>query len=358
MFWEERGGTEVAGREVVWHTADDANDPATGITQANALVSEQGIEVLVGPVTTAVGAPVAEEMNRQNIPLLTPVLSDDNVTQRAPIEGLVRIAGWTASQVTHVLGDWAYDQGYRRVATICFDLQFGYEHCGGFSQVFKDRGGEVIEQLWHGIGEEDYSGYIAELRAADPDAVFVGNSGPDSVRFLQAWRDFGLKDEIPLLATETVLDQTSLRSLDAGVAEGLVSVGHWAEGRDAPVTAEFTETFLERYDRMPSYFAAAMYTAARWLEAALEDLGGDTSDPAAFVEAIRGVQLEDTPLGPVSLDDYDSTVLNVYIRQVEERDDGRLWNVVVDTYEDVSQFWTYDPAEYLEQPAYSRDFQG
>jgi branched-chain amino acid transport system substrate-binding protein len=358
MYWEERGSTEVAGREIVWHTADDANDPATGVTQANALVSQENVEVIVGPVTTAVGAPVAEEMNRQGIPVLTPVLSDDNVTQRSPIEGLVRVAGWTASQVTHAFGDWAYDQGYRRIATICFDLQFGYEHCGGFSQVFKDRGGEIIEQLWHGIGEEDFAGLIAQLRAADPDAVFVGNSGPDAVRFVQTWSDFGLKDEIPLLATETTLDQTSLRSLDADVAEGLISVGHWAEGRDAPVTSEFTSTFLERYGRLPSYFAPAMYAAAQWLESAIAALDGDTSDRAAFVEAIRAVQLDETPLGPMVLDEYDSPIENIYIRQVEVREDGLLWNVVIDTYENVSQFWTYDPEEYLATPAYSQDYQG
>lgn len=358
MYWDERGSTEVAGREVVWHTGDDANDPATGITQANALVSQEGVELIIGPVTTAVGAAVAEEMNRQDIPVLTPVLSDDNVTQRSPIEGVLRPAGWTASQVTHAFGDWAYDQGYRRIATICFDLQFGYEHCGGFSHVFKDRGGEIVLQLWHGIGEEDFAGYIAQLREADPDAVFVGNSGPDAVRFMQDWNDFGLKDEIPLLATETTTDQTSLRAVAPEAAVDLVSAGHFAEGRDAPATAEFTEAFIEKYGRVPSYFAAAMYATAEWVERAIEDLDGDLSDRAAFVEAIRGVQLDETPLGPVTLDEYDHTIENIYIRRVEERPDGLLWNVPFFTYENVSQFWTYDPAEYLQTPAYSRDYQG
>jgi branched-chain amino acid transport system substrate-binding protein len=38
--------------------------------------------------------------------------------------------------------------------------------------------------------------------------------------------------------------------------------------------------------------------------------------------------------------------------------DGKFWNVPVATYPQVSQFWKYDPATYLKQPPYSRDFQG
>jgi branched-chain amino acid transport system substrate-binding protein len=46
---------------------------------------------------------------------------------------------------------------------------------------------------------------------------------------------------------------------------------------------------------------------------------------------------------------------NIYIRKVEKKD-GRLVNTNIQTYPDVSQFWTYDPKEFMKQPAYSRDF--
>jgi branched-chain amino acid transport system substrate-binding protein len=46
---------------------------------------------------------------------------------------------------------------------------------------------------------------------------------------------------------------------------------------------------------------------------------------------------------------------NVYIRRVE-RKGGRLVNSVIQTYPNVSQFWTYDPKEFLKNPVYSRDY--
>jgi len=59
--------------------------------------------------------------------------------------------------------------------------------------------------------------------------------------------------------------------------------------------------------------------------------------------------------GGIRVDPYGNPIVNVYIRRVEGRD-GRLMNVVIDTYRDVSQFWKYDPLAFLAAPVYSRDY--
>jgi Asp-tRNA(Asn)/Glu-tRNA(Gln) amidotransferase A subunit family amidase len=38
-----------------------------------------------------------------------------------------------------------------------------------------------------------------------------------------------------------------------------------------------------------------------------------------------------------------------------ERVNGALQNTVIHTFPRVSQFWKYDPAEFLRQPVYARD---
>ena len=38
------------------------------------------------------------------------------------------------------------------------------------------------------------------------------------------------------------------------------------------------------------------------------------------------------------------------------RVNGKLTNTIVKTYPQVSQFWTYDPKQFVEQPVFSRDF--
>ncbi|MGQ0651485.1 MAG: ABC transporter substrate-binding protein, partial [Betaproteobacteria bacterium] len=77
-------------------------------------------------------------------------------------------------------------------------------------------------------------------------------------------------------------------------------------------------------------------------------------DKQAFIKALRAVRV-DTLRGPIKFDDYGNVVGNIDIRKVEKRD-GRLVNTPIHTYRDVSQFWNYDPKEFLKHPVWSRDY--
>ena len=61
------------------------------------------------------------------------------------------------------------------------------------------------------------------------------------------------------------------------------------------------------------------------------------------------------PIGPVRLDEYGTPILDIHIRKVA-RIDGKLTNTIIKTYPQVSQFWTFDPKKFVEQPVFSRDF--
>ncbi len=46
---------------------------------------------------------------------------------------------------------------------------------------------------------------------------------------------------------------------------------------------------------------------------------------------------------------------NIYVRRVD-RVGGKLQNAVIYSFSNISQFWEYDPENFLKQPVYSRDF--
>jgi branched-chain amino acid transport system substrate-binding protein len=356
LYWKLNGDT-VAGRQVVTFHEDDAGDPQIGLNKAQRLVENEQVSLMVGPLFANVGYAIAEYLGEQGVPGFLQVSSADDLTQRGRIDGVLRVGGWTSSQTSHPAGQWAYDEGYRRVVTICSDYAFGHEYCGGFVNTFTDAGGEIVDQLWAPLGTQDFGTYMAQIEAADADAVLSLQVGGDSVRFVEAWNSFGLKDSgPPLLGGETLLDQSLLRNM-GDEAEGLISFGKYAEGRDDPVTQEFVDAFDAEYGDLPSYYASVSYTAAQWTAMALEEVDGDIEDTDAFLEATRAIEL-DTPGGPMKLDEYDNPDQNVYVREVQRREDGRLWNVPIETFENVSQFWEYDPQEFLDHPVYSRDYQG
>jgi len=359
MFWDEQG-MEVAGRPVEIYYEDDAGDPDTALSKARLLVEQREVHMLAGLLFAHTGLAVADYVEDVGIPTFYPVVSADDLTQRTPVDNLVRIAGWTSSQVHHPFGDWVYENTEcRSVYTIASDYAFGHEVVGGFVNTFTDHGGEVAGQAWNPIAETDFSSYLATIEATEPDCVFSLQVGAAAVRLLQAYADFGLKDEIPFYAGEVQADQSILRGVEPPeAAVGYISIGHWAEGRESPATQEFVEKFDEEFGKLPGYYAPVCYVAADWIYRALEDIDGNVEDQEAFMAAIRDVEFADSALGPLSLDEYDNTIQNVYIREVVQREDGRIWNEVIESIPSVDQFWNYDAEEFLEQPVYSREYQG
>lgn len=363
LFWELNGNT-FGCREVRTIHADTASNPDIGLQKARELIEQRDVDMIVGPLLANVGLAVATYASEQGVPLFSPVSSADDLTQRDRLPGFIRVGGWTSSQANHVAGQYAYEEGYRRAITIAPDYAFGHENVGGFVNTFTDNGGEIVEVIYNPLGTTDFSTFMAQIQAAansgDADVVYSSQVGASSALFLQAWKDFGLGDSLDLIAGETTTDQALIRGVtDLSVLEGVVSVAKYAEGFDSPETQAFVDAFDARYSLIPSYYASTSYIAAEWTAAALEEIGGDIEDQDTFLEAVRGLEFA-TAGGPMSLDDYDNPVQNVYVRVLEERQDGtgRYWNVPIKVYENVSQFWTYDIDQFLECPVYSRDYIG
>ena len=88
----------------------------------------------------------------------------------------------------------------------------------------------------------------------------------------------------------------------------------------------------------------------------LEETGG-AIEGTDFITAARGLSLDDSVYGAITFDDTNNPVGPVYQTVVAEREDGTYWNVVEETFDEVSQFWTYGKETFLEQPVFSRDFQ-
>lgn len=358
LYWN-KVGKKSAGRAIEILVEDDASNPDTALQKARRLVEEHKVHFLIGDLLANTGLAVAEYVKTNGVPYFIPIIAADDLTQRKRIPNVVRIAGYSASQMPHPLADYAYKKaGLRKVITISQDYTFGHEQCGGFSQTFTEAGGTILQQFWHPINTADFSSYLAQIQGAKPDAVFAMETGADATRMLQQWSAFGLKDRIALLGAQNATDQSVIRTLGAE-AEGVLSSAHFAEGNDSPATKAFVATYEKAFGILPSLYGFSMYSGALWIDKGIAAAGGAVEDRAKFLDAIRHVVLEDSPLGrPVRLDDYGNPIYDVFIRKVVRRADGKLWNVPIEVYPNVSQFWTYKPEDYLKQPSYSRTFQG
>ncbi|HUK10976.1 MAG TPA: ABC transporter substrate-binding protein [Stellaceae bacterium] len=352
-FLKERDGT-IAGRKIELITADTAGVPATAKTRAQELVERDKVHVMIGPLATNEALAIDDYVRQSEVPMITTTSSATVDLRAHPLNPWLLHAGGTAPQVTYALGDYAARTlGYKRIGIVAEDFTYGYEGAGGFQLAFEAAGGKIVQKLWPPLNAPEYGAYLAQIKP-DLDAIYLGMAGINPLRFLKAYAEYGLAGKIPILGNTTATDEGILRNM-GDEALGVVTAGWYAATIDTPDNRRFVDGINAEYKHDPGFYTAGTYEALLIIEAALAKIGGKVEDAAGFLEALHNVHLDHGPIGPVHLDEYGTPILDIHIRKVE-RHGGRLVNAIIKTYPQVSQFWTYDPATFMQQPAFSRDF--
>jgi branched-chain amino acid transport system substrate-binding protein len=353
LFLDEIG-YQAAGRRIELIVEDDEAIPAVGLTKARKLIERDNVHVMAGTLLSSTGYALAPYVDSVHVPMLYPVVSADDLTQRKRTDWIVR-TGWSASQPNHAFGEYAYHTlKLRKVATVALDYAFGWESVGGFQRTFEAAGGTIVQKIWCPVSVHDFAPYLAQL-SREVDAVYALVLGRAALQFMRQYEEFGLKRRVPLIGGGTTTDEHVLPFM-GDEAIGVVTALHYSAALDTPTNKKFVAAYRQRYHKIPSYYSESMYTGGKWLVAAIEAIGGRVEDRAGLIEALRTVKPVNLPRGPVELDGYGGPVENVYIRKVE-RVNGELQNTVIETFPNVSQFWHFNPEEYLRLPLYSRRHQ-
>ncbi len=353
LFLKERNGM-IAGRKVELITQDTAGNPALAKTKLQELVEREKVQVTIGPLATNEALAMDGYVRESKVPLITTTSSATvDLKSRQPHPYVLHAFG-TAPQVTYPLGDYAAKTlKYKKMAIVAEDFTYGHEGAGGFQLAFEAAGGKIVQKLWPPLNAPEYAPYLAQIKS-DVDAIYTGFAGANPLRFLKQFSEFGLKGKVAVLGNTTMTDEGILK-LMGEEANGVYSAGWYAAGLDTPDNKKFVAAINAEYKHDPGFYTAGPYTALLIIEEALKGTGGKTDDAAAFLKAMHDVRLTHGPIGPVKLDEYGTPVLDIHIRQVV-RANGKLVNTILKTYPQVSQFWTYDPKQFVQQPVFSRDF--
>ena len=356
MYLDEVGG-DFAGAKVRFILEDGQGKPPVNVRKAQKLIRQDKVHLLIGGLLASTGYALAPVSTRTKTIYISPISAADDLTQRQKDKYPYFIrTGWTSSQPSHPLGEWACAQGYKRIVTIGADYAFGYEVIGGFHKAFEDCGGQIIQKLWAPIGTKDFGPYLPQLHR-DADAVFTLMVGPMSLQFPKQYKAAGLT--MPLLGGGTSADEFALPFM-GDEAIGYVTALQYSAALETPKNIAFVKKYRELYGKVPSYYSESNYTTAQWIHEAMKKAGGQWPGAKEFIRIFAEIRL-DSIRGPVQLDEQLNPVHNIYIRQVEKKKhhgyaETELWNTVVKTYPNVGQYWTYNKDAFLKQPVYSRTY--
>jgi branched-chain amino acid transport system substrate-binding protein len=350
-------GDKAAGMDIEIIKGSSDASPDSAVRAARKLVEQDGVKILVGPLSGDEGIAVKEYAKTQpDVTFINGSSAAQDTTFREPAENFFRFstdgAQWMAGLGTYVYND----KGYRSVATVAEDYSFPYTQVFGFMAEFCKAGGTVPSKSWVPIGNKDYSSVIAAI-PDEVDAIYVALGGADAVNFLSQYQQSG--GQAPLIGGSITVDQTVLTSKGKlrDVLIGTPAAGPTADTNDSQAWKDFVEAYKKQDGAFPSpsLFAHAYYIGMKAAILALDEVGGDLSDGGAkYREALAKLSF-DTPTGKVSLDANRNAIADIYLTEVTEDANGNLVNKMIQTVEQVNQTLGIDEAEFRALGAVSRE---
>ena len=360
MYIDEKGG-KLGGLPVEVIFEDTETQAEMMVTKTKKLIEHDQVHLLTGGMLAFEGLAIVDTITKAKIAYVghTGVTADEYSRLKSPyISG---VAHTTPSQETMPFGDYAYKVlGYRKMAMMGQDYAWGWQIAGGFHFGFERAGGKIVQKLWSPIGTADYAPFVTQLRR-DVDAIFAVLVGADVPRFVKAYSDYGLKGKIPLIGNEDLVAQDAIRYY-GDEALGIVGVTPYTPNLDRPALQKFVNAYRKRSGKIPSFWSECSYVAAMAIDRALLQLRKEgvraeelpkfvRNNAARFISAIKAIDLSDAPSSPIRVDVYNFGIRNFYVVKLVKKD-GKVFDQVIDTFRNISQFFTLTPADFLKNPVF------
>ena len=354
----KEAGYSAGGKKLEIIKGSSDASPDSAVKAARKLVEQDGVAILIGPLSGDEGLAVKDYAKTQpNVTFVNGTSAAQDTTLRDPAANFYRFstdgAQWMAG-----LGDYAYTvKGYKTVVTIAEDYSFPYTQVFGFMAGFCKDGGHVPKKFWVPIGNKDFSSVIGAI-PDKVDAIYVALGGADGVNFLTQYQQAG--GTAPLIGGSITVDQTVLgtQGKQRDYVVGTPSAGPIADNSDDPAWKKFVADYKSAYKDgfpSPSLFAQGYYINTKAVLLALDKVGGDLSGGEAKFRDVLGKLEFDTPTGKVKLDKNRQAIADNYLTEVAKADDGHLYNKVIKVVSGVNQTLGIPEADFLKLGVAGRD---
>lgn len=300
---------------------DDGLEPATATQLTERMVERDGVKIMTGSIFSNVAmATIPKLVRNYDILYVSPNAGPAPLAGKGCHPRYFNTA-YQNDNFAEVMGDYANKQGYKRVYLMAPNYQAGKDSVGGFKRTFE---GEVAGEVYTKLGQTDYAAEIAELRDANPDAVYFFYPGGMGINFMKQFAQAGLADKVVALGPAFSFDDTLLDAV-GDAALGFYNGSQWSPDLDNAANKAFVEGYKGKYGEYPTLYAAQGYDTANAIVAALQKTDWSTDDMDALAKAMKQADFQ-AVRGDFTFGANNHPIQDVYVRQVVKDDTGNITN--------------------------------
>ncbi|WP_112312705.1 ABC transporter substrate-binding protein [Pseudogemmobacter bohemicus] len=309
-----------AGKAVELIIEDDQQKPDIAVQIADKMIQSDEVDLLTGIVWSnlamaVVPAAVAQEKFYLSTNAAPSALAGAGCNPK------YFSVSYQNDNLHEAAGAYANQAGYGKAFIMAPNYPAGIDSLTGFKRFYE---GEVVNELYTQVGQTDFAGEIAQIKASGADTVFFFQPGGMGIAFIKQYAESG--SEIPLIGPGFSFSQDVLPAV-GDAALGAKNSGNWSPDLENEANKAFVAGFEAEYGRLPSLYAAYAYDTANLLLSAMAK--ADINDADAFRAALKEADFA-TVRGKFSFGPNQHPIQDIYMREVIKREDGTLTNRIID----------------------------
>src|SRR5499426_3941892 len=263
-----KGG--LLGRKLQFVVYDDQSMPPTGVRLYEKLITEDKVDVVMGPYSSAISEAVANVTEKYKKVMVAPLAATTSIFKKGRKYAFMVIS--PAEVYLEGLVDLAAKRGLKTIAIVNEDTLFPKTAAVGTAELAKKKGLQIVLQEAYPKGNTDFSALLTKIKAANPDVIAASTYFDDAVALTRQMKELNVN---PKMYGVTVGgDLPKFYELLGKNAEFVYGASQWEPELPYPGAAEFTEAYKKEFPGADlSYHSAGGYGGCQLLVEAIKRAG-------------------------------------------------------------------------------------
>ena len=257
----------VGGRKVQIVYEDSKSDPKEAVNIARKFVDDKRIVAVLGDFASGPSMAAGEVYGKEGMAQLS---------QTASHPDFLKVSNWqfrnvvTQAQEGPFMAKWVREAGYKSVAVIGLQNDWGLSATGEFKKAFEASGGKVTSLELFNPGTRDFKAILTKVAQAKPEAIYFAMFYEEGSLILQQTKQLGV--DAKLFASGPLYHQKVLE-LAGPAADGLRLSTAFMVDHPAKHVQDYVVEYKKRYNVDPNMFSAQAFDAVGIMFDALKRAG-------------------------------------------------------------------------------------
>lgn len=290
------GIKSMGGAQIKMVYADSKGDPATGVSEAERLITLEEVALLTGTYQSGVAMPSTEVAERYGIPFVVPVPSEDAITERG-FKNVFRLAEKTSwrnrDQVTFIK-EMAekFNTPVKTVALIYENTAWGQGAVRAWEKYIPEAGLEIVLKEPYPSNSSDLTPVVLKAKNLNPDIIMMVSYVSDAALLTNTFAEHKVMPKA-FIGTSGGFADPAYFELTGDNCEYYFDIATWEPDVNRPFSADVNKAFKEKYGYSMNAEAVKAYTAMYVIADALERAG--STDPEALRKALSETNITEGP---------------------------------------------------------------